>query len=86
MIVFELITNSAKHAFRDAAGTIRVEVCCVGNMVRCRVADDGSSPSPSAEPGTGLSIVNALANELGGTFYQRIGSSGSISTVTFPLY
>jgi two-component sensor histidine kinase len=85
MIVFELITNSAKHAFREAAGTIKVEVYCIGHTVRCRVEDDGSSRSPSAEPGTGLSIVTALARELGGTFHQRIDSRGSISTVTFPL-
>jgi two-component sensor histidine kinase len=85
MILFELITNSAKHAFREAAGTIKVEVLCVAGTARCRVADDGSSPGPSAEPGAGLSIVKALAFELGGTFHQRIDSRGSVSTVTFPL-
>jgi two-component sensor histidine kinase len=85
MIVFELITNSAKHAFREAAGTIKVEVYCVRGAVRCRVEDDGSSPSPSVEPSTGLSIVNALAHELGGSLHQRIDSRGSVSTVTFPL-
>jgi two-component sensor histidine kinase len=85
MIVFELVTNSSKHAFREAGGTITVDVYCVRHMVRCSVIDDGSSPSPSAEPGAGLSIVNALAGELGGTFHQRIDSTGSVSTVTFPL-
>jgi two-component sensor histidine kinase len=85
MIVFELVTNSAKHAFREAAGTIKVEVYCIGHTVRCRVEDNGSSPSPSLEPGTGLSIVNALARELGGTLHQRIDSAGSVSTVIFPL-
>jgi two-component sensor histidine kinase len=84
MIVFELITNSAKHAFQQTAGTIKVEVHRVGQTVRCRVEDNGSSPSPSAEPGAGLSIVNSLARELGGTFHQRFDSSGSISKVTFP--
>jgi two-component sensor histidine kinase len=85
MIVFELITNSAKHAFREAGGAITVEVYCERHTVRCHVTDNGSSPSPSRAPGTGLSIVNALARELGGTFHQRIGSRGSVSTVTFPL-
>jgi two-component sensor histidine kinase len=85
MIVFELITNSAKHAFPDAAGTITVDVYCVRQIARCRVADDGSSGTPSARPSTGLSIVNALARELGGAFHQRIDSRGSVSTVTFPL-
>jgi two-component sensor histidine kinase len=85
MIVFELITNSAKHAFSVAAGTIKVEVYCAGQIVRCRVEDDGASRGPAAEPGTGLSIVDALTRELGGTFHQRVGSRGSVSTVTFPL-
>jgi two-component sensor histidine kinase len=85
MILFELITNSAKHAFPVAAGTIKVEVCRVGQAVRCRVQDDGSSLSRSVEPGTGLSIVNALARELGGTFQQRVGPRGSVSTVNFPF-
>jgi two-component sensor histidine kinase len=85
MIVFELITNSAKHAFRLAAGTIKVEIRCAGQTVQCRVEDDGSSPCRSGAAGTGLSIVNALVRELGGTFHQRIGSGGSISTLTFPL-
>jgi two-component sensor histidine kinase len=85
MIVFELVTNSAKHAFQEAGGTIKVEVSCLGETVRCRVEDDGSSSSPSIAPGTGLSIVNALARELGGNFHQRISSRGSVSTVTFSL-
>jgi two-component sensor histidine kinase len=85
MILFELITNSAKHAFRQSAGTIQVEVCCIEQTVRCRVEDNGSSPGCASEPGTGLSIVNALVRELGGTFHQRIDARGSVSTVTFPL-
>jgi two-component sensor histidine kinase len=85
LILFELITNSAKHAFPKATGTIKVEVYCVERTVRCRVEDDGSSPDPRGEPGTGLSIVNALVRELGGTFHQRIGCGGSTSTVIFPL-
>jgi two-component sensor histidine kinase len=85
LIVFELITNSAKYAFPTGSGTVKVEVCRVGQSVRCRVEDDGSSASSSVEPGTGLSIVNALARELGGTFHQRVGSRGSVSTVTFPI-
>jgi two-component sensor histidine kinase len=84
MIVFELITNSVKHAFGDGAGTIVVEVSCVEGIVRCRVADDGSSRDSLIEPGMGLSIADALARELTGYLDQRIDPRGSISTVTFP--
>ena len=85
MIVVELITNSANHAFRQAPGTIKVEIRCVEGAVRCHVKDDGSSRGLPVQPGTGLSIVTALARELAGTFDQTLHSSGSVSTLTFPL-
>ena len=85
MIVVELITNSANHAFRRAPGTIKVDIRGVGATVRCHVEDDGSSRGLPVQPGTGLSIVNALARELAGTFDQRFHSSGSVSTLTFEL-
>jgi two-component sensor histidine kinase len=57
----------------------------IGGVVRCHVEDDGSTRDLPVQPGTGLSIVNALARELAGTFDQRFHSSGSVSTLTFPL-
>ena len=85
MIIFELVTNSAKHAFSGSPGTIRVELNCVRRTLQCRVTDNGSSHSSLAEPGTGLKIVNALVRELGGIFSQRVDVGGWVSTVTFPL-
>jgi len=85
MIVVQLITNSANHPFRQTAGRIRVEIRRVGGTVRCQVEDDVSSRGLPDQPDTGLSIVNALARELAGTFVQRFHSSGSVSTLIFPL-
>src|SRR5215475_9702581 len=47
MIVFELITNSARHAFGNEAGTIHVEIFPAEAAVECRVTDSGRSDANS---------------------------------------
>jgi two-component sensor histidine kinase len=41
MIVSELITNAARHAFRKRGGVIRVELSTSRSVVECRVTDNG---------------------------------------------
>jgi two-component sensor histidine kinase len=84
MIIFELVTNAANHAFRDIPGTIRVEVVNLGSTIRCCVRDDGIAASPQPLPGEGLRIIEALTQELRGRFDQLFGATGSVSTLTFP--
>lgn len=84
LIVSELITNSARHAFVGRGGAIRVELLPSASFVECRVADNGGG-DPGARPGHGLKIVNALAHSLGGTFEQHSGTHGTASLVVFPL-
>src|SRR5579872_3637504 len=43
MIVYELVTNAAKHAFSDAPAEIRVELSRRGELAECRVFDNGSA-------------------------------------------
>ena len=83
MIVFELITNAARHAFAGGVGRIRVELLRRGASVECRVLDNGSAPV-SFRPGRGLKIVRELAKALDGRFDQRFATSGSTSIVVFP--
>jgi two-component sensor histidine kinase len=47
MIVYELITNSARHAFQGTEGKILVELHSAKNFVECRVADDEGVPHRS---------------------------------------
>jgi two-component sensor histidine kinase len=83
MIVSELITNAARHAFRDKAGSIRLEVCPVGASIECCMTDNGmSTPNPS--PGRGLAIVEALADGLHGTVDMQFGPMGTRTVVSFP--
>lgn len=83
MIVYELIINSARHAFAGGEGEIRVELVRVGAIAQCRIIDDGSL-APTAAPGRGLKIVDELSKSLGGRFVQNFGSRGSRSILAFP--
>jgi two-component sensor histidine kinase len=83
MIVYELITNAARHAFANGSGQVRVELFRAGKSVECSVTDDGSAPG-DFQRGRGLTIVHELARDLGGRIYQKFGHTGSRSILTFP--
>ena len=50
LIMSELITNSARHAFGDNGGVIRVELLPSASIIECRVTDNGTS-KPRSRPG-----------------------------------
>ena len=81
MIVHELISNAARHAFANRV--IRVSVWQDGAFVKCSVQDSGSVTT-SIQPGHGLKIVNSLSRALGGRFRQTFGVQGSKSLLVFP--
>jgi two-component sensor histidine kinase len=83
MIVYELISNAGRHAFREREGAIRIELEGVGAFVKCSVLDNGSS-NASVAPGRGLKIIRELTESLGGQLNQKFGSSGSSSILVFP--
>jgi two-component sensor histidine kinase len=83
MIVYELITNAARHAFSDGKREIRVELLRAGSYVTCKVQDNGSPPN-SVVPGRGLKIVHELVKTLNGNLKHKFGSHGSISLLAFP--
>jgi two-component sensor histidine kinase len=83
MMVHELISNAARHAFTTGKGSIRVELAQTGTFVECRVLDDGSATA-SGQPGRGLKIINELTKGLGGRFEHGFGSRGSIFVIAFP--
>jgi len=83
MIVYELVTNAARHAFGERPGEIRVELLRIGPHVECKVLDNGSAAA-GAQPGHGLKIVDELTKGLGGRFKQKFRKWGSTSIVAFP--
>jgi two-component sensor histidine kinase len=84
MIVYELITNAARHAFHGMGGEISVEFWPLGSFVGCRVSDNGAGPK-DIRKGNGLDIVCELAKSLDGRFEQSFGPQGSMSILVIPM-
>jgi two-component sensor histidine kinase len=85
MIVSELITNSARHAFGNDGGKIRVELLPGSAFAKCRVADNGRAPA-RLRPGRGFTLVEALVASLDGTIERHFGPRGAVSVLTFPIF
>jgi two-component sensor histidine kinase len=84
LIVSELITNCARHAFAERGGRIRVELTTSAMLYKCRVSDNGCSARP-IRPGRGRQIISALASGLQGSVTQKFGRHGSASMLMFPI-
>ncbi len=85
LIVSELVSNAAKHAFAACdAGEIVVDVRSLRGELRIVVTDNGIG-SDIAVPGRGTRVVSALAQELGAVIWRKHTPSGSIIVVMCPL-
>jgi two-component sensor histidine kinase len=85
LIVSELLTNVSRHAQFDSGDPeLRVELMLAGNVVKCRVTDNGSAPEPIRR-GRGLAIVGELASSLGGRVHTSCTDGGYSFLLTFPL-
>src|SRR3954449_3259768 len=85
LIVSELLTNVARHAQFDAKDPeLRLELMLAGNIVKCRVSDNGSAPEPIRR-GRGLAITGELASSLGGRVHTSCAADGSSFLLTVPL-
>jgi two-component sensor histidine kinase len=89
LLLNEIVTNSAKHAFpAGATGTITVKLDRETEDYVLTVSDDGKGVPIGFDPGTsrglGTRIMRGLAAELGGTLaVDRNG--GTKTQVTFPI-
>jgi two-component sensor histidine kinase len=85
LIVSELLANVARHARFDARDPeLRVELMLAGDVVKCRVSDNGSAPEP-VRRGQGLSIIGELATSLGGRVHTTCAAEGCSFLLTFRL-
>jgi two-component sensor histidine kinase len=85
LIVSELLTNVARHAnFDGGPPELRAELTLSGNVVKCKVADNGSAPEP-VRRGQGLTIIGELASSLGGRVHTSCAAEGYYFLLTFSL-
>ena len=80
LIISELVSNAARHAFRQGdTGSMIVKVRVCDQTLHCAIIDDGVADSVIL-PGRGTAIVNAIINDLGGTITRSYSQKGSIIT------
>jgi two-component sensor histidine kinase len=89
LILNELITNALKHAFPgDRAGVVRVVVRGDSRRLTLSVEDDGVGLPDGADPAEartlGLRLVQALAEQLGGTLAVGRGPGTRIELAIRP--
>jgi two-component sensor histidine kinase len=85
LVVSELITNAARHAFRPdhQTGEIVVSVAVAAGQIICGVHDTGKGSS-TFTPGFGTTIVDSLAADLGGHMVRRSDEFGTLVELVFP--
>jgi two-component sensor histidine kinase len=82
LIVAELVTNAAKHAFRGRNdGLVRVELINNIDSLVCIVSDNGDGAEVSS-PGVGSEILEQLVRALGGRLVRKSGCKGTSVIVT----
>jgi two-component sensor histidine kinase len=87
LIVTELISNALEHGFSGRAkGTIRIDLSADGADRVLTIKDDGNGLpdgfSLEAASGLGLRIVQALAQQIQGSFVME-GGNGTTSRIVF---
>jgi two-component sensor histidine kinase len=83
LIIVELVTNAAKHAFPDQQpGLIRIEAFYRDSFWHCTVKDSGVGARGAR--GVGGRIVKDLARSIGGHAVTDSDSDGTAITVVVP--
>jgi two-component sensor histidine kinase len=84
LIIVELVTNAAKHAFPGrSGGRVRVSLRRTGTGWLCQVADNGCGLRGGGT-GDGLTLVRRLTQALGGEVRLHSDPGGVIVTLSLP--
>ena len=85
LILTELVTNAAKHAFPNKNGAlIRIDVAYRDGAWSCTVADNGIGATGPLR-GTGSRIVEGLARSIHGRLHGEAGQGGTRVTLVMPV-
>jgi two-component sensor histidine kinase len=88
MIAIELLTNSFKHAFSEAGGTVSVSFTPVPDegLGRLVVSDNGRGMTAGPPGRSGMRLLKALVAQIDGRYDQSSdGGAGTSTEVLFPL-
>lgn len=87
LIVNELVTNSIKHAYDGAGGSVRVELNAgvAPGEAALTVADSGKGFRQDARPGTGTQLLDALVAQINGRLDRESSAEGTTTQVLFPI-
>jgi two-component sensor histidine kinase len=84
LIVTELVTNAAKHAFPNTdGGSVRIELAHREGSCYCTVADNGTGTIGPLQ-GTGGRILRGLARSIRAQLHGEAGSDGTSVTIVTP--
>ena len=84
LLVNELVTNAAKHAFPDGVGIISVSLTQEQNRLRLTISDDGKGFDPKATVnGFGARLIAMLTRQLGASVSPGSGK-GTMRSFTIP--
>ena len=88
LLVTELVTNAAKHAYGANGGIVHVALTHDGALRQLQVSDEGVGLVPGfnietvSEGSLGMSLIQALAQSLGGTI-EIVHGRGATFKVLF---
>lgn len=85
LIVNELVSNAHEHAFKgQTSGSILVSLQMIESEVELRVDDDGVWAGEASTTGSGLWLVDALAQQINGKVH-RVQENGTSVSIRFAL-
>lgn len=85
LMLTELVTNAAKHAFPNKNGAvIRVEIASRDGAWFCTVADNGIGATGPLQ-GTGSRILEGLARSIDARMLGETGQGGTRVTIVLPV-
>jgi len=89
LILNEAITNAMKYAFPDKNGTIEIRLDVQGNYYHLSVRDNGiglpEAFNPEHSNSLGITLMNGLSGDIGGTFQMKNQEQGLLIEIIFPV-